>query len=177
MVFAAVRSALGSRAVVPSSRTARSIDYPYDFACRRRRPAHLQILNLLFENFHVIPSPQLHAGSLTRFSLSFCMPAPPAHHAFNLNVQYLNCLPKVSFHSASPIAWFPSELIFPIILHAGVAAGPPFPHFLDCLSHASVARHARFRVRTVLQPVGRWNTCSRARRQRAVQLSLGGLNR
>ena len=91
-------------------------------------------------------------------------------------LQFLNCLSKVSLDSESPIACLSSGLIFPIILHAGAVVGPPFPHFRDCLSHASVARHIRFRVRTVLRPVVRWNTCSRARRQRAVRLLLGGLN-
>ena len=46
MIFAAVRSALGSRAVVPSSRAARSIDFPYHFACRRHRPVTLPISEL-----------------------------------------------------------------------------------------------------------------------------------
>ena len=46
MIFAAVRSALGSRAVVPSSRAARSIDFPYHFACRRHRLVTLVISEL-----------------------------------------------------------------------------------------------------------------------------------
>ena len=82
MIFAAVRSALGSRAVVPSSRAARSIDFPYHFACRRRLP------ELQSEKF-----------------------------------------PR---DSESPTACLSSELIFPIILHAGAACSPRL-QFLNCL--------------------------------------------
>ena len=88
-------------------------------------------------------------------------------------LQFLNCLSKVSLDSESPNACLPSELIFPTILHADATAGPPFPHFRNCLSHASVARHTQFPVRSVLRPVGR-ETGTRvraARRRPAVRLS------
>jgi hypothetical protein len=174
MVFAAVRSALGSRAVVPSSRATRSIDFPYHFACRRHRLSTPAISESTELPVKVSLDSESPIACLLPFELIF----PIILHAGATGcplLQFLNCLSKVLLDSESPIACLPSELIFPIILHASVV-GPPFPHFRDCLSHASVARHIRFRVRTVLRPVVRWNTCSRARRQRAVRLLLGGLN-
>ena len=51
MVFAAVRSALGSKAVVPSSRATRSTDFPYHFACRRHRLSTPAISELPVKSF------------------------------------------------------------------------------------------------------------------------------